>query len=125
MLSGLRLCSSTPSTPTLYLDGATWYDPNRVDEWVGKLNKNKPVVTFCVYGFHVGCRWAIALRDAGFDAMDMKGGHSAWMRAPLVRPAARVDRPYHVVYIRSMTIGCRSMRANFNGCSERCASSPQ
>ena len=60
------------------IDGATWYDPDRVDEWVGKLNKDEPVVTFCVYGFHVGCRSAIALRDAGFDAMYMKGGHADW-----------------------------------------------
>jgi Fe-Mn family superoxide dismutase len=36
------------------------------------------VVVFWVYGFHVGCRTAMALRDAGYDAMYMKGGHSAW-----------------------------------------------
>ena len=30
------------------------------------------------YGFHVGCKTAIALREAGFDARYMKGGHSAW-----------------------------------------------
>ena len=60
------------------IEGATWYDPDRVDEWIGTLRKDEPVVTFCVYGFHVGCRSAIALRDAGFDAMYMKGGHSAW-----------------------------------------------
>ena len=30
------------------------------------------------YGFHVGCKTAIALREAGFDAKYMKGGHSAW-----------------------------------------------
>ena len=28
--------------------------------------------------FHVGCKTAIALRDAGFDARHMKGGPSAW-----------------------------------------------
>lgn len=33
---------------------------------------------FCVYGFHVGGRTAVALRDAGFDARYMKGGHSGW-----------------------------------------------
>ena len=27
---------------------------------------------------HVGCKTAIALRDAGFEAKYMKGGHSAW-----------------------------------------------
>jgi Fe-Mn family superoxide dismutase len=36
-----------------------------------------PVVVFCAYGFHVGCKTAIALREAGFAAKYMKGGHSA------------------------------------------------
>jgi Fe-Mn family superoxide dismutase len=36
------------------------------------------VVVFCVYGFHVGCKTTIALRDAGFDARYMRGGHAAW-----------------------------------------------
>ena len=60
------------------MDGAVWRDPERVQEWVGELSKSDPVVVFCVYGFHVGCRTAVALRDAGFDAKYMKGGHSAW-----------------------------------------------
>ena len=60
------------------MDGALWRDPDRVQEWAGELSKTDPVVTFCVYGFHVGCKTAIALRDAGFDARYMKGGHSAW-----------------------------------------------
>jgi Fe-Mn family superoxide dismutase len=60
------------------IDGATWRDPERLQEWVGELDKAEPVVVFCVYGFHVGCKTAVALRDAGFDASFMKGGHSAW-----------------------------------------------
>ncbi len=60
------------------MDGAQWRDPERVQEWAGELSKSDPVVTFCVYGFHVGCQTAVALRDAGFDARYMKGGHSAW-----------------------------------------------
>lgn len=60
------------------MDGALWRDPDRVQEWVGELSKTDPVVTFCVYGFHVGCKTATALRDAGLDARYMKGGHSAW-----------------------------------------------
>ncbi len=60
------------------MDGAQWRDPERVQEWAGELSKSEPVVTFCVYGFHVGCQTAVALRDAGFDARYMKGGHSAW-----------------------------------------------
>ncbi len=60
------------------IEGATWRDPDRVEEWAGELSKSTPVVTYCVYGFHVGCKTAIALRKAGFDAKFMKGGHSAW-----------------------------------------------
>jgi Fe-Mn family superoxide dismutase len=60
------------------IEGATWRDPERVQEWMGELSKSDPVVVFCVYGFHVGCRTAIALREAGFDAQYMKGGHSGW-----------------------------------------------
>jgi Fe-Mn family superoxide dismutase len=58
--------------------GATWRDPDLVKEWIKDLSKSDPVVVFCVYGFHVGCRMAGALRDAGFDARYMEGGHSAW-----------------------------------------------
>jgi Fe-Mn family superoxide dismutase len=58
--------------------GAVWRDPERVDEWIGELSKTEPVVTYCVYGFHIGCETAITLRKAGFDARYMAGGHYAW-----------------------------------------------
>jgi Fe-Mn family superoxide dismutase len=61
--------------------GATWRDPERVQEWMGELSKTEPVVVYCVYGFHVGCRTAITLREAGYDARYMKGGHSGWKAA--------------------------------------------
>ena len=60
------------------LEGAVWRDPERVQEWAGELSKSDPVVVFCMYGFDMGCKTAIALRDAGFDAKYMKGGHSGW-----------------------------------------------
>ncbi len=60
------------------MDGAVWRDPEHVQEWVGEVSKSDPVIVFCAYGFHVGCKTAIALREAGFDAKYMKGGHSAW-----------------------------------------------
>ena len=60
------------------VEGAAWRDPERVREWAGELSKSDPVVVFCVYGFHVGCGIAAKLREAGFDAKYMKGGHSAW-----------------------------------------------
>jgi Fe-Mn family superoxide dismutase len=62
-------------------EGVTWRDPERVQEWMGELSKSDPVVVYCAYGFHVGCRTAIALREAGFDARYMKVGHSGWKAA--------------------------------------------
>jgi rhodanese-related sulfurtransferase len=64
--------------PSDIMEGAVWRDPERIDDWIGDLSKSDPVVVFCAYGFHVGCKTAIALRDAGYDAKYMKGGHSAW-----------------------------------------------
>ena len=58
--------------------GAVWRDQERIDEWIGELSGTEPVVTFCVYGFHIGCQSAAALRLAGFDARYMRGGHLAW-----------------------------------------------
>jgi Fe-Mn family superoxide dismutase len=60
------------------VDGAVWRDPERIEEWIGTLSKEAPVVTFCVYGFHIGCQSAATLRKAGFDARYMAGGHYAW-----------------------------------------------
>jgi superoxide dismutase, Fe-Mn family len=60
------------------MEGAIWRDPERVDDWIGQLSKTEPVVTFCVYGFHIGCETAATLRKAGFDARYMAGGHFAW-----------------------------------------------
>jgi superoxide dismutase, Fe-Mn family len=63
------------------VEGAVWRDPERVDEWIGELSQTTPVVTFCVYGFHIGCETAATLRKAGFDARFMAGGHYAWKAA--------------------------------------------
>jgi Fe-Mn family superoxide dismutase len=60
------------------MDGAVWRDPERVEEWIGELNPDQPVVTYCVYGFHIGCQTAVTLRKAGFDARYMTGGHYGW-----------------------------------------------
>lgn len=58
--------------------GAVWRDPERMEDWVGELKKDEPVVTFCVYGFHIGCQTATELRKHGFDAKYMAGGHFGW-----------------------------------------------
>jgi Fe-Mn family superoxide dismutase len=59
-------------------EGATWRDPDRLQDWMGELSKSEPVIVYCAYGFHVGCGTAVKLREAGFDAKYMKPGHSGW-----------------------------------------------
>ena len=59
-------------------EGVQWRDPEQLKEWIGELSKSEPVVVYCAYGFHVGCKTAIKLREAGFDARYMDSGHSGW-----------------------------------------------
>ncbi len=59
-------------------EGVQWRDPEQFQQWVGELSKSEPVVVYCSYGFHVGCKTAIKLREAGFDAKYMNCGHSGW-----------------------------------------------
>ena len=59
-------------------DGVPWRDPEQIQQWMGELSKSEPVVVYCSYGFHVGCKTAIKLREAGFDARYMNSGHLGW-----------------------------------------------
>jgi Fe-Mn family superoxide dismutase len=63
------------------MEGATWRDPDRVEEWIGELATDRPVAVYCAYGFHVGCNVTRALRERGFDARYVRGGVSAWYAA--------------------------------------------
>ena len=69
--------------------GAMWRDPDRVEEWIGELSPDKPVVVYCSYGFHVGCNVTKTLIARGFDARYVRGGVSAWYAAG----GARAMRP--------------------------------
>jgi Fe-Mn family superoxide dismutase len=61
--------------------GATWRDPDRVDEWSHELSSDAPVFVYCAYGYNVGCGVAAALRARGFDAKFVRGGLAAWYAA--------------------------------------------
>ena len=58
--------------------GIQWRDPEQLEQWVGELDKDRPVVVYCAYGFHVGCGTAVKLKEAGFDAKYMNSGHLGW-----------------------------------------------
>jgi Fe-Mn family superoxide dismutase len=59
-------------------EGIPWRDADQIQQWMGELSKSDPVVVYCSYGFHVGCKTAIKLREAGFDAKYMNSGHLGW-----------------------------------------------
>jgi len=61
--------------------GATWRDPERLEEWIDELSPDQPVAVYCAYGFHIGCNVAVTLRERGFDARYVRGGISAWYAA--------------------------------------------
>jgi Fe-Mn family superoxide dismutase len=61
--------------------GATWRDPDRIEEWVGELAPDKPVAVYCAYGFDIGRNVTKTLMERGFDARFLRGGVSAWYAA--------------------------------------------
>lgn len=69
--------------------GATWRDPDRVEEWIAELTPDKPVAVYCAYGFDVGRNVTKTLIERGFDARYVRGGVSAWYAAG----GARAMRP--------------------------------
>src|SRR5882672_9782139 len=74
--------------------GATWRDPDRVEEWIAELTPDKPVAIYCSYGFDVGCNVTKTLIERGFDARFIRGGVAAWYAsggARALRPDAGSD----------------------------------
>ena len=65
---------------TEVIKGATWRDPERVDEWAGEV-AGKEVVVYCIYGHEVGQSTAARLRDAGVSARFLTGGIDQWKAA--------------------------------------------
>jgi Fe-Mn family superoxide dismutase len=63
------------------MPSAVWRDPERVDDWCGRLSSEAPVFVYCAYGFEVGCNVATELRQRGFDARYVRGGLAAWYGA--------------------------------------------
>jgi superoxide dismutase, Fe-Mn family len=71
--------------------GATWHDPDRVEEWIADLTPGKPVAVYCAYGYDVGRNVTKTLIERGFDARFVRGGVSAWYAsggARALRPTA-------------------------------------
>ncbi len=82
---GIQVLDARPrhyfSRSTDMMTGATWHDPDRIDEWTKELAPDSPVVVYCAYGYSVGCGVVANLRERGFDARYVRGGLAAWYAA--------------------------------------------
>jgi thiosulfate sulfurtransferase len=60
------------------IPGAARKEPGEVAIWADALNRNRPVVVYCVHGHEVSQGVAEHLRAHGFDAAWLEGGIEAW-----------------------------------------------
>lgn len=63
------------------LPGATWRDPEKVDEWSKDLPKDKDVVVYCVRGGSVSNKVLDQLLEKKIQARSIEGGLAAWKAA--------------------------------------------
>ena len=75
------------------LPGATWYDPEKAAEWMGALDRSRPIVVACKAGHELSQMIAADLRGQGVTASILTDGYAAWTKAglPVVAKAA-LDR---------------------------------
>ncbi|MEK9968446.1 MAG: Fe-Mn family superoxide dismutase [Ferrovibrio sp.] len=60
------------------LPAALWRRPQEVETWSRDLPRDRPVVAYCVYGFHISRDAVTAMRAMGIDARSLSGGIAAW-----------------------------------------------
>jgi len=61
------------------LPGATWRDPQEIDEWIKQLTPESAVVAYCVKGGPVSQSTVDRLQMEGFKATFLEGGFKAWV----------------------------------------------
>lgn len=60
------------------IPGATWRDPEKIEDWIKDLPSGAPAVVYCVRGGAVSQGVADRLRQEGHEALFMEGGLKAW-----------------------------------------------
>jgi rhodanese-related sulfurtransferase len=60
------------------IPGAVWREPEDVAIWAEALNRNRPVVVYCVHGHEVSRDVVEHLRARGFEAALLEGGIEGW-----------------------------------------------
>ena len=61
--------------------GASWKDPEQIDQWIGSLPKNDDVVIYCVRGGGVSNSVVDRLHAEGINARFIEGGIEGYKAA--------------------------------------------
>ena len=60
------------------IETASWVDPEKVDEWVDSIPKDRDIVVYCVKGGSVSQSVADALHTRRYPVKFLDGGIKAW-----------------------------------------------
>jgi rhodanese-related sulfurtransferase len=60
------------------IETARWVDPEKIDEWVDSIPKDRDVVLYCVKGGSVSQSVADALQNRQYRTRFLEGGIKAW-----------------------------------------------
>jgi len=73
------------------IPGATWYDPETMERWIGRIDTAREIVLYCVHGESISNAVVDALHDRGIDARFIQGGLDAWQAAGGAVESTRVE----------------------------------
>jgi rhodanese-related sulfurtransferase len=65
------------------LPASVWREPTALADWIGTLDRARPIVVACKAGKELSQNITAELRAAGYDAAMLAGGQGAWLDAKL------------------------------------------
>lgn len=65
------------------LPASRWREPTALADWIGTLDRTRPIVIACKAGKELSQNITAELRAAGYDAAMLAGGQGAWLEAKL------------------------------------------
>lgn len=77
MLLDVRRKSDYDAEPKM-ISGATWQDPEQIENWSKTIPENKQVVIYCVKGGSVSKSVSEYLNDKKIKTSYLEGGIKAW-----------------------------------------------
>ncbi len=60
------------------IENASWYDPEKIDEWINEIPKDREVIVYCVKGGSVSQSVTDRLRKKQCNVKFIEGGIKAW-----------------------------------------------